>query len=72
MEVQTPALNFEKQEFEMFSKEGPVTELVQSNRELGSGHLVRKSQLAMLRTERSPLTPFRERKDLVSVKMMQE
>ena len=33
MEVQTPALNFEKQEFEMFSKEGPVTELVQSIRE---------------------------------------
>ena len=30
LEVQTPALNFEKQEFEMFSKEGPVTELVQS------------------------------------------
>ena len=35
-EVQTPVLNFEEQEFEMFGEEGPDTELVQSIREQGT------------------------------------
>ena len=35
-EVQTPAWNFEEQAFEMFGKEGPDTELVQSIREQGT------------------------------------
>ena len=35
-EEQTPALNFEEQEFEMFGEEGPDTELVQSIREQGT------------------------------------